>query len=138
VETPTHLCKDCTFTKQAWEQLTRWYNLAGLPPSCSASSLLGWWKKSRKLFQKLHKAHFDGLIISFWWNMWKEQNRRTFNQESKTFEEVAFLTREEVQHSSIWRQDHHKQTQAFFVVPFNWLVVVFWVSVVVSLVSFAA
>jgi hypothetical protein len=43
------------------------------------------------------QASLDGLITSFLWNIWKERNWRTFNQESKSFDEVTFLTREEVQ-----------------------------------------
>ena len=30
---------------------------------------------------KHHKKDFDGLMIYFWWNVWKEQNRRTFQQQ---------------------------------------------------------
>jgi hypothetical protein len=57
--------------------------------------------------------------------------------ESKTFEEVAFLTREEVQMFHLATRSPQADSGVFFV-PFSWLVVVFWVSVVVSLVSFAA
>jgi hypothetical protein len=54
-------------------------------------------EKSRRLVNKERKPLLDGLIIYFWWNVWKERNRRTFNHERKSFEEVVYLTREEFQ-----------------------------------------
>jgi len=59
--------------------------------------LKGWWKKCRVRFDKHNKPFFDGIIIYFWWNIWKERNRRTFNHISKSAEEVAFLAKEDVQ-----------------------------------------
>ena len=48
-----------------------------------------------------NKPFFDGIIIYFWWNIWKERNRRTFNQVSKSEEEVAFLAKEDFQQFSL-------------------------------------
>jgi hypothetical protein len=50
---------------------------------------------------KQSRPTFDGLIIYFWWNIWKERNRRTFNHESKSVEEVAFLIKEDAQQYDI-------------------------------------
>ena len=46
---------------------------------------------------KESKSFFDGLIIYFWWNIWKERNRRTFRQEQKTVTEITYLIKEDVQ-----------------------------------------
>jgi hypothetical protein len=100
-ETPTHLCKDCLFTKAIWSQLTIWYNLQNLPSCESTISVNGWWKKCRLKIDKHSRPSFDGLIIYFWWNIWKERNRRTFNHESKSVEEVAFLIKEDAQQYDI-------------------------------------
>jgi hypothetical protein len=35
-------------------------------------------------------------MIYFWWNIWKERNRRTFQNKSLQAREVAFLCKEEV------------------------------------------
>ena len=45
---------------------------------------------------KESKFFFDGLIIYFWWNIWKERNRRTFRQEQKTVTEITYLIKEDV------------------------------------------
>jgi len=46
---------------------------------------------------KDNKSFFDGLVIYFWWNIWKERNRRTFRQEEKTVTELTYLIKEDVQ-----------------------------------------
>jgi hypothetical protein len=33
----------------------------------------------------------------FWWNIWKEQNKRTFQHEEKQLGEVAFLIKDDIQ-----------------------------------------
>jgi hypothetical protein len=48
----------------------------------------------------------DGFFIYFWWNIWKERNRRTFNQELKLVEEVAYLIKEDVQQYELATHNH--------------------------------
>jgi len=46
---------------------------------------------------KESKSFFDRLIIYFWWNIWKERNRRTLRREEKTVTEITYLIKEDVQ-----------------------------------------
>jgi len=39
----------------------------------------------------------DGILIYFWWNLWKEQKRRTFQQKSLQPIQVALLCKDEIQ-----------------------------------------
>ena len=96
-ETPKHLCKDCPFTCAVWVELVNWLNLHQLPTSGSVSSIYRWWKKCQAMIVKESKSVFDGLIIYFWWNIWKERNRRTFRQKQKTVTEITYLIKEDVQ-----------------------------------------
>jgi hypothetical protein len=105
-ETPTHLCKDCPFTKAVWSQLSTWYKLQNLPASDSTQSVCGWWKKCRSKVDKKSRPTLDGFFIYFWWNIWKERNRRTFNHESKLVEEVAYLIKEDVQQYELATHNH--------------------------------
>lgn len=43
-----------------------------------------------------HKASFDGLIIHFWWNIWKERNWQTFQQVMKPPLDIAYLIKEDI------------------------------------------
>ncbi|KAG2613660.1 hypothetical protein PVAP13_4KG388801 [Panicum virgatum] len=81
-ETSAHLCKDCPYTSAVWTHVTRWFDLQQLPPSSSTSTVYRWWKMCRKVFSKEQKPAFDGLMICFWWNIWKKRNQRIFQQES--------------------------------------------------------
>jgi hypothetical protein len=95
-ETPTHLCKDCTFTKQVWSVIKSWFGLSILDTISINGSLHGYWHKCRRKVDRTHRKAFNGLMIHFWWNIWKERNRRTFQNKSLPAREVAFLCKEEV------------------------------------------
>jgi hypothetical protein len=68
-----------------------------LPLNTSPDSVYGWWRKCRRRFNKAQKSHFDGMVVYFWWNIWKERSRRTFQHECKTTKEVTHLIKEDVQ-----------------------------------------
>jgi hypothetical protein len=77
-ENPTHLCKDCTFSKQVWGIFKTWFGLSTINTVGDNGSLHGYWRRCRSRIDKPHKRSFDGIMIYFWWNIWKERNRRTF------------------------------------------------------------
>lgn len=94
-ETPTHLCKDCSFSKDVWSHLKSWMGLALLDTVNSNGSLHSYWRKCRMKIVSTLRRKFDGLISYYWWNIWKERNRRTFQNISLQPREVAFLCKEE-------------------------------------------
>jgi hypothetical protein len=96
-ETPVHLCKNCSYTSIVWDQIIRWFPLQRLPPISGTNSIYSWWKKCRRQVDREHKGAFDGLILHFWWNIWKERNRRTFQQVAKLPLDVAYLIKEDIQ-----------------------------------------
>jgi hypothetical protein len=96
-ETPTHLCKDCDFTKRAWAFLRQWLGLAVIDNIGPNGSLYNYWRRCRAKFDKTQRRSFDGVLIYFWWNIWKERNRRTFQSKSLQPKEVAFLCKEEIE-----------------------------------------
>lgn len=118
-KTPTHLCRTCPYTTTVWDQLIRWTGLQGLPPIQGQSSIYRWWKQCRRRVDQTHKAVFDGLIIHFWWIIWKERNRRTFQQVSKLPLDIAYIIKEEVQ---IYQEAGARETYNTWVVSVS-----FWV-----------
>ncbi|WVZ68943.1 LOW QUALITY PROTEIN: hypothetical protein U9M48_017814 [Paspalum notatum var. saurae] len=88
-ETITHLVKDCIFTKSVWSQISLWLNLSSLPRLDQFSSVYSWWKKCRCKVEKGAREDFDGLICLFWWELWKERNRRIFQGLEKEERVVA-------------------------------------------------
>jgi hypothetical protein len=96
-ETPVHLCKNFSYTSIVWDQIIRWFQLQRLPPINGTNSIFSWWKKCRRQVDREHKGAFDGLVLHFWWNIWKERNQHTFQQVAKLPLDVAYLIKEDIQ-----------------------------------------
>ena len=65
--------------------------------SGSVTGSLHGWRKCRTKFGKDQKKKFDGMVIYFWWNIWKERNRGTFRQKSLQQCQVALLCSDDIQ-----------------------------------------
>jgi hypothetical protein len=100
-ETPTHLCKDCPFTKEVWDLLKQWLGLSILNNIGIFGSLYKFWRKCSMKIEKTQRRKFDGIMIYFWWNMWNERNKRTFQQQSLQPRQVALLCKDDNNYS--WR-----------------------------------
>ena len=100
-ETSTHLCKDCVFTREVWHHLSGWLHISNLPPFERFRSPYGWWRAALRKIDKLLRYQFSGLVLVFWWNIWKERNARVFRATSKTAFEVAGSIKEDVVRFSI-------------------------------------
>jgi hypothetical protein len=95
-ETPTHLCKDCPYTQEVWTKLKNWLQLSILDTVPLTGSIHKYWRKCRIKFEKRQRRTFDGIIIYFWWNIWKERNRRTFQQTSLEAIQVAGFCKDDI------------------------------------------
>jgi hypothetical protein len=60
-------------------------------------SIHKYWCKCRAKFDKSQRKEFDGIMIYFWWNVWKERNRRTFQNKSLQLRQVALSSKEDIQ-----------------------------------------
>jgi hypothetical protein len=89
-ETPTHLCLECPFTQNVWMHLTSHLGRQDLQIAAS-HTISAWWRRLLHSFDKKQKAKFDRLMLYFWWNIWKERNRRIFQSNSLEVAEVAQL-----------------------------------------------
>jgi hypothetical protein len=47
-------------------------------------------------FQKTNKKNFDGIMIYFWWHIWKERNRRISQQLEKLPRQVTSLCKDDI------------------------------------------
>lgn len=95
-ETIGHLFKDCVYTKMVWDLLLPWFGLASLRTADQQGSVYKWWRRLRLKVAKHERRAFDGFIIYFWWEIWKERNRRSFQQVEKSTTEVAFIIKEDL------------------------------------------
>jgi hypothetical protein len=95
-ETPQHLCKDCPYTQEVWKVITSWLNLQDFSDMDEHLSINRWWQLVRRKVAQTHRTLFDGVVIFFWWNIWKERNRRTFENKQLSVTDVAFRLKEQI------------------------------------------
>ena len=105
-ETPTHLCKDCTFSRQVWSFIKRWFSLSVIDTVGMIASLHKYWRKCRMKIDKDQRKAFDGIMIYFWWNLWKETNRRTFQNKLLQPSQVALLCKEDIEQYQLATRFH--------------------------------
>jgi hypothetical protein len=66
----------------------------------------GFWRRCRAKFDKNHRRNFDGVMIYFWWNIWKERNRRTFQQQSMQASQVTRLYKDDITQFHLATTEH--------------------------------
>jgi hypothetical protein len=59
-------------------------------------TIQGFWRKCRAKFDKSQRRNFDGIMIYYWWNLWKERNKRTFQHRSMQATQVAMLCKDDI------------------------------------------
>jgi hypothetical protein len=67
LETPTHLCKDCLFTKEVLGKHR--FNLSVLQTVSEGGSIYSFWLRCRRKFDKNQRKEVDGILIYLWWNI---------------------------------------------------------------------
>ena len=96
LETPAHLCKDCPFTKEVWGIIKQWFNLLVSDTVSEVGSIYSFWLRCRRKIDKNRRNEVDGILIYFWWNIWKERNRRIFQQQNLQLIQVASLCKDDI------------------------------------------
>jgi hypothetical protein len=96
LEEAAHLCLHCVFAREVWMLVAHWSeNLVSV--SRPGVGLEDWWNSSTNSLPKDRRARVSAIIIYTTWNLWKERNRRVFNNKSSTPSHVLALIKEEVQ-----------------------------------------
>jgi len=92
-----------TFVKTALAQRMcgswskQWLGLSTLNQINMPGSLHKYWRKCRAKIERNQRRSFDGIMIYFWWNIWKEWNRRIFQQKNLQPRQVAMLCKDDLQ-----------------------------------------
>lgn len=94
-ETAAHLSLGCSFAKEVWRTFSRSDDKAASFAS-STTSISDWWRKTLGLgrLQETRKQMTTATYVV--WNLWKERNRRTFEEKRCSPETVAAMTRDEI------------------------------------------
>jgi hypothetical protein len=58
--------------------------------------LKAWWEEAAAKISKQEKRRFNGMVIYTLWNLWKERNRRIFQNVQESSWQVAFRIKEDI------------------------------------------
>jgi hypothetical protein len=68
-----------------------WENFVMQWPQQDPASIVEWWEQAARKIQKQDHRWFNGMVIYIMWNLWKEMNRRIFENMHKAAQQVAFF-----------------------------------------------
>ena len=98
MDTGQHLCLLCPFAEAVWSQVLSWENWS-LPQQTNPANfdcISVWWEEAAKTVQKNQRRDFNGLVIYIMWNLWKERNRRIFENKLQSVQQVAERVKEDL------------------------------------------
>jgi hypothetical protein len=95
-KTGAHLCLHCSFAKQAWLLVSNWTSRTIQVPADLEEGIEDGWKRSLKFLPQVEKRSVVSIQMYTAWNLWKERNRRIFEQKLLQPLQVFQLIKEEV------------------------------------------
>jgi hypothetical protein len=89
-ENPIHLLATCNVTISIWRQITSRANLpATLLPNAGTRSLQVWALNTKKSLPRPQRKPWISLVHLTWWNIWKERNRRIFQNQAQPLRKIV-------------------------------------------------
>jgi hypothetical protein len=77
-ETIDHLLTWCNYTEAVWNLVTAKFHFPSYSHLPQEGGHVGWILHFLRSGTKKDKRRKLGMLFSFWWEVWKEQNRRIF------------------------------------------------------------
>jgi hypothetical protein len=99
-----HWAKECCFTRNVWNLVCNWlgYNLS--PYSWQDSPISDWWESLIHLAKGDIAKKKIGALLTTWWHVWLERNRRIFHQQCQSELQVAYTIKENTELIELSRQ----------------------------------
>ena len=60
-----------------------------------------WWEEVATKVSRSERRRLNGVVIYTFWNIWKERNRRIFDNKIETVTEVAARIKEDIEQRKI-------------------------------------
>lgn len=77
-EDTNHLCSKCPSVRHVWSMVCAWENLA-LNNGVPLDGISKWWSAIDCVGSKDQKKAAREAMLTTWWNVWLERNKRVFN-----------------------------------------------------------
>jgi hypothetical protein len=82
-----------------WSQVLSWehFDVQLIHPTQDPPHLKSWWEEAATKIAKQEKRRFNGMVIYMLWNIWKERNRRIFDNAHESAMQVALRVKEDIE-----------------------------------------
>ena len=94
-ETITHLLVGCSFSREVWFAALQSMGWQSLAPPSDSFSLADWWASARKCLLKDDRRKLDSIIILVSWILWLERNKRVFDRQARSAQQLLSLIADE-------------------------------------------
>jgi hypothetical protein len=96
IESTEHILSKCNYTEAVWDIMAHRFNLPQCATLNAKPQLADWIRAlSSSGTLKERKAKM-GILFMFWWAIWKERNRRIFDNKELSAIQLADLIVEEI------------------------------------------
>jgi len=90
-EIASHLLTQCNYTEAVWNQVVTLLQLQPAAVQCLGDGPLQCLLQFSTQGDAAMKNRLVGLLFTFWWEIWKERNRRIFQNKECSFRQLASL-----------------------------------------------
>ena len=89
----------CPFAKAVWSLILSWehFDAQLIEPSHEPVHLISWWEEAETKITKGETKRFNEMVIFTLWDLWKERNRRIFNNVHESTMQVASRVKEDIE-----------------------------------------
>jgi hypothetical protein len=89
----------CPSAKKVWNLVISWENLPELRSQAQADPvhIKAWWEETARKVPAIEQRRLNGMVIYTFWNIWKERNRRIFNNTSEMGLQVAARIKDDIE-----------------------------------------
>lgn len=95
-ETTANITTECDYTKETWNRIATTYDMLAYSEMVVSNNPVEWVQIVLTRGSKKEKKRKLGVLFSFWWQIWKERNRRIFNNDQQPGNHVADIIQEEL------------------------------------------
>jgi hypothetical protein len=95
-ETTEHILTTCNYTEVAWNLVAMKFDLPLFSNLPAAGGPSAWVTYLLSTGSSLDKKRKLGVLLIFWWKIWKERNCRIFDNKCLSAQQLASVIAEEV------------------------------------------
>jgi hypothetical protein len=95
-ETTEHILTQCNYTEATWDLIASRFSLPDYSHLSAQGGLIQWVNHLVSGGTKKEKKKRLGILFTFWWMIWKERNRRIFDDKHISAFQLASLAIDEI------------------------------------------